>query len=149
MDYYIEPTAFKFVLLGSGPVGKSEICYSFADIETSNLISVIGNDKFEKKIKLKNNKDIKIVLFDTTGQERFLSTSLKCLKSTQGVILVFDVTSRHSFENLGNLLDNVRDNLSDPFIILFRNKADLPREKWEVTSEEINDFSKKNGLACF
>ena len=46
-------------------------------------------------------------------------------------------------------MDYVRDNLSDPFIILFGNKADLPREKWEVTSEEINDFSKKNGLACF
>ena len=61
MDYYIEPTAFKFVLLGGGPVGKSEICCSFADIEISNLISVIGNDKFEKKIKLKNNKDIKIL----------------------------------------------------------------------------------------
>ena len=44
MEYYIEPTAFKFVLLGGG---KSEICYSFADIEISNLISVIGNDKFE------------------------------------------------------------------------------------------------------
>ena len=46
-------------------------------------------------------------------------------------------------------MDYVRDYLSDPFIILFGNKADLPREKWEVTSEEINDFSKKNGLACF
>jgi len=149
MEENIELKALKIGLIGIGPVGKSAICYSFADIELSNLISVNGLGKFEKKIKLKNNKDIKIILWDTSGQERYISIAFSSIKSAHGVIIVFDVTSKRSFDNIGNLLNEVKDNCVDPFIILFGNKADLPKEKWEVTSEEINEFAKANGLSCF
>jgi len=149
MEENIEVKALKIGLIGIGPVGKSAICYLFADIDFFNNFQVNNIYNFQKIIKLKNNKDIKITLWDTSGQERFISIAFTSLKSAHGIIIVFDVTSKRSFNNIGYLLNEVKDNFVDPFIILFGNKADLPKDKWEVTSEEINEFAKANGLSCF
>ena len=41
------------------------------------------------------------------------------------------------------------DNLDNPCIVLFGNKADLPKEKWQVTSEEAQKYAEVNGLVYF
>ncbi len=81
MEQDLEIKALKFFLLGGGPVGKTAICYSFAVIDFFNDFRVNNEDNFVKIIKLKNNKDIKITLLDTSGQERFMSVAFKFAKS--------------------------------------------------------------------
>ena len=107
------------------------------------------SDRIEKNIKLKNNEDIKIVLMDTSGQERFRSVAISRVKRVHGVILVFDVTEKHSFYNLDEWLDVIKENIKNPFIILFGNKTDLPKEKWQVTQEEIDKFAQERELTYF
>ena len=86
---------------------------------------------------------------DTSGQERFRSVAISRVKSFHGVILVFDVTEKHSFYNLDEWLDVIKENIKNPFIILFGNKTDLPKEKWQVTQEEIDKFAQERELTYF
>ena len=53
--------AVKIGFLGDSPVGKTSVCKSFAGYEFSEEeIATIGSDRFEKKVTLKNGKEIKV-----------------------------------------------------------------------------------------
>ena len=97
-------------------------------------------------------KKIKLILFDTGGAERFHSISLQLLRKAQGIILVFNVASKSSFDNLNIWLKEVKEfkeiSSSIP-IILFGNKVDINKDKWEVTSEEAKNFAEKMEFTYF
>ena len=144
------PRAVKIGLLGDTHVGKSAICNTFIGIEFyMDMISTIGYEKFDKKVKLKNGEDIKIVFYDTGGAERFRAVAFKTLRNVQGIILVFDLAKRETFAHLYEWLNTIKDELINPFIILFGNKADLNKDEWEVNSEEINQFVTKFRIPYF
>ena len=81
-------------------VGKTCILNRFMAHEycQENLI-LIGTEKLTTKIKLNNGKEMKVILWDTPGNERYRSVTIKNIKYSDGCIIVFDVTSRRSFEN--------------------------------------------------
>ena len=47
-------------------------------------------------------KEIDIQLWDTAGQERFRSKTASYYKSSQGLLLIYDITKRDTFETIGN-----------------------------------------------
>ena len=149
----IKPSSIKIGLLGDTTVGKSAIANSIIGLEfskfDSELMATIGSDKFEKKFKLKNNEDIKLIIWDVCGTERFRSAAFKTIKPVKGIILIFDLTRKESFNNLYNWLKGIKDNLTNPFIVLFGNKADIEKDKWGITSEEASKFAKENRIAYF
>ena len=98
---------------------------------------------------MKNGEEIKLVLWDTSGQERFRSVAFTTIRSAQGVVLVFDLTCRISFGNINVWLKQIKENLNNPCIVLFGNKNDRPKEKWQVTIEEAEEFAKKINLKFF
>ena len=151
MEKKIEIKAIRIGLLGDSKVGKSAICHSFMNLEFdfgSNL-TTIGSDRFETKIQLKNKKEIKLILWDTAGQERFRSAAFKTIKSVHGIALVFDVTSKESFSNISLWLDDIKDSFDNPCIVLFGNKIDIEKDKWEVTPEEIKKLVEEKKLTYF
>ena len=149
MNYeQIIPKAIKIALLGDIPVGKSVIYNVFENNEDNEDIHYNSFHK-EKMITLKNGEEIKIILYDTNGQERFRSAIFKTIRNVNGVILVFALDSRSSFDNLDNWLSDIKKNLNNPYIILFGNKSDLSKEKWQVTQEEINKYVEEKGFAYF
>ena len=137
----------KLGVLGDVLVGKTAICEAFLNYDSNKEEHCYY--KVEKIIKLKNKGDVKIIIYDNPGQERYRSTTMSILKCVHGIILIFDITRKKSFENLFIWLDEIRDHLNEPFIILFWNKIDLPQEEWQVTSEEINQFVQKYKLPYF
>ena len=144
-DKKIDYTVLKVGLLGDSMVGKTAICNSFMGLEfNQDQLSTIGIEKLEKKITLKNGKEIKLILWDTAGQERFRAAALKAVRSAQGVVLVFDVTKKVTFENISDWMTQIKDNFKNPSVVLFGNKTDIEEEKWEVQKDEINEFVKKN-----
>jgi Ras-related protein Rab-11A len=148
MTEKINLSAIKVGLLGDSSVGKTAICNALMNIEfAEDMLSTIGSDRLETKFPLKNGKQIKLVLWDTAGQERFRSVALTALKAAQGVVVVFDVTKRVTFENVDNWLKEIKDNLSNPHLVLFGNKADLPNR--EVTENEAKKYAKKMNLEYF
>ena len=143
-------SCIKIAVLGDSPTGKTSICGSFMGLDfRQETLATIGTDNLETRSTLKNGEEIKLYLLDTAGQERFRSMSLKTTRSAQGVVLVFDLTNRKSFENINVWLEQIKENLDNPCIVLFGNKNDRPKEEWRVTIEEAEEFAKKINLKFF
>ena len=148
MTESINLSAIKIALLGDSTVGKTAICNSFMNIEFSqDMLSTIGQEKIERKYNLKNGKEIKLVIWDTAGQERFHSIAIKALKSAQGVIIVYDVTKKETFDHVNNWLETIKEEMPEPNLILFGNKIDL--ENREVSFEDAEKYANKNNLKYF
>ena len=149
-DENINRTVIKIALLGDSRVGKSTIVNKFINLDfKDDLLSTIGSDRFETKFTLKNGEKIKLIIWDTAGQERFRSIALKALKAVQGVILVFDLSNRDTFENVNKWIETANENLKTPNLVLFGNKADLDKTMWKVTKEEAEDFAQKLNMKYF
>ena len=143
-------SCIKIAVLGDSGAGKISICNSIMDIDfREDTLATVGTDKHETRSTLKNGEEIKLVLWNTAGQERFRSMALKSVRSAQGVVLVFDLTNRKSFENINVWLEQIKENLDNPCIVLFGNKNDRPKEEWRVTIEEAEEFAKKINLKFF
>ncbi len=146
----IEITALKLGLLGDSAVGKTCICQAFLGLEfKDDTISTIGMEKMDKKITLSDQKEIKIILWDTAGEERFRAAALKAIRTVQGIALVFDVTSKKSFDNVNMWLNEINENFKEPSLILLGNKIDMPEDKWQVTQEDINSLIKQKNMRYF
>ena len=146
----IKRKAIKIAMLGDSQVGKTAICNSFMNIDFSDTnLSTIGTEKLECQMKIKNGEEIKVIIWDTAGQERFRSISIKTIKTVQGVIVVFDVTNKKSFENVVNWLNEINENFSNISIILFGNKCDTNPQIWQVTREEAEKFAMDRKLKYF
>ena len=92
-------------------------------------------------------KNIKLTIWDTAGQERFRSLTSSYYRGAQGVILVYDVSSRESFNNLkATWLKElaVYADLEDLVLMIVGNKVDL-EEKGErkVSTEEGLQLAKE------
>ena len=56
--------AIKVRLLGDAGVGKTSICNTYMGIEFSNgILTTIGADRFERRITLKNEKEVKLNIY--------------------------------------------------------------------------------------
>ena len=151
--YYVKKInrkALKLGIFGDSAVWKTSIVNSFLNLEFNlDMIATIGTDKREAKLKLNNGSDIKLFFFDSGGTERFHRISITMVKRVQGGILVFDVTSKNSFENLSRWLNSIYEINPSFDLILFGNKADIDKSRWEVTNEEINKFIEEKHLKYF
>ena len=123
MKKNIETQSMKIRLLGDSGVGKINIINSILNVDfNEEEISTISLYKFEIKVILKKDKEVKLIVWDTSGQERFRSLAIKTIKNIDGIILVFDVTNRSSFKNISNWLRLIKENTEQkPNIILFGN----------------------------
>ncbi|EAT81036.2 hypothetical protein SNOG_11328 [Parastagonospora nodorum SN15] len=108
----------KIVLLGPSGAGKDWTI----GVEFSTKIVHIA----DRKANSSNRKRIKLQLWDTAGTERFRSVSRSYYRGAAGAILVYDVSSWRSFEQLQTFLNDARA-LAGPdiTIILAGNKADV------------------------
>ena len=135
---------------GDRGVGKTCILNSFLGFEyNEEHLDTIGINIIENKFKLNNGKDIKIILWDASGAEKYRSFSLKNIRYSNVCVIVFDVTLKQSFENLSLWIEEIKDKKPNIMIIIFGNKVDKDKSKWEVTNEEINKFIKGQKLKYF
>ena len=136
-------TRINLITLGDGQVGKTSLILRYTnDYFGNNYIATIGFDYKFKNEKLKNGEEITVKIFDTAGQEKYRSLAANFLKKADGIILVYDITYKKSFENLNKWLKDINENAKGLPIVLIGNKTDL-EENREVSKEEGNEFAKK------
>ena len=136
----------KIIILGSTEVGKTSILNRYFNNEfTPNLLSTIGIDFKSKFFKFDEEK-VKCNFIDTAGQEKFRAISVNYLKGTNGVILVYDITNKETFDLIRSWIKDINENnKSNVGKVLLGNKLDL-EEKRDVFAEEAEDLAKE--LKC-
>lgn len=116
---------FRIIVIGDSTVGKSSLLKTFSEGTFSHIEPTVGVDFFSKIIGIRpkqrtitsnntesfrnntisnNNLDdrliIKLQIWDTAGQERFKSIVTSYYRNSIGIVLVYDITNRESYEHL-------------------------------------------------
>ena len=133
-----EEIVYKVLLLGDSSVGKTCFLLRYCDKSFQDVhLSTIGLDYRLKTITLKNNKNIKLQIWDTAGQDRFRAITKNYYKSANGVLLIYDISNLQTYENVKNWISQIREEANPNVIIyLVGNKIDLPKEKRVVNIED-------------
>ena len=135
----IEDKQYKVVMLGSGAVGKSAITVQMVSGHFLSSYDPTIEDSYRTTINV-NNQDIILNILDTAGQEEFYALRDQYMRSGDGYIIVFSITSVTSFlevnaikEQLNIVLD--ADNNTLIPIILVGNKCDLEEYRQVQSSD--------------
>jgi len=126
----------KLLMIGDSGVGKTCLLLRYAnDSFSPTFITTIGIDFKIKNIEI-DDKRIKLQIWDTAGQERFRTITTSYFRGAQGIVLVYDVTDRRSFESIRNWISQIQQH-ADVHVnkILVGNKSDMLDGK-VVSSEE-------------
>ena len=137
----------KLLVLGDGFIGKSDIIYRILHDEFPELdYNTFGVDIKTKLMKIGNDV-VKIIFYDSCGSIYFRDYPKIYYKKVNGYLLIYDITSRKSFDELEYWLNNFKYNniMYNEIICLIGNKTDL-EEKREITYEEGRKFAEDN---CF
>lgn len=137
---------FKLLLIGDSGVGKTCMLFSYVDGAYSpTYISTIGIDFKIKTIEI-GGKKIKLQIWDTAGQERFHTITMSYYRGAMGIMLVYDITARKSFENISRWLGNIHQHASETVeVIIVANKSDMV-DRRSVTQEEGLEAAGSNGI---
>ena len=150
---------YKVLLLGDSSVGKTCFLLRYCDKSFQEAhLSTIGLDYRLKSMTLQNDKNIKLQIWDTAGQDRFRAITKNYYKGANGIILIYDVTNKQSYENVKNWLTQIKEEANPNVIIyLAGNKIDVEEEQRVITTEDgqkiadeyklpFKETSAKNGI---
>eukprot|EP00300_Choanocystis_sp_HF-7_P030925 c39940_g1_i1.p1 GENE.c39940_g1_i1~~c39940_g1_i1.p1 ORF type:complete len:198 (+),score=39.05 c39940_g1_i1:49-642(+) len=138
-----------FVLVGDSSVGKSSLLLQFTeDLFPSSYISTIGVD-FKHRMKQVDGRNVKVQIWDTAGQERFRAMSSTYYRGAHGIVIVFDITDKKSFEDVqGWLSETAKYAAEGVSKLLVGNKLDLGSSR-QVSREEAESLAASNGMLYF
>lgn len=134
-------TLLKVIILGDSGVGKTSLMNQYVNKKfSSQYKATIGADFLTKEVQV-DDRLVTMQIWDTAGQERFQSLGVAFYRGADCCVLVYDVNSSKTFENLENWRDefliqaspNDPDNF--PFVVL-GNKVDVEGGKSRQVSEK-------------
>lgn len=140
---------FKLLLIGDSGVGKSNLLLRYADdVHNKESQATIGVD-FKICTRRMDGKVIKMQLWDTAGQERFRTITCSYYRGSQGIIVVYDITDRDSFNHvrqwMGEIDKYAGDGATGPRRLLVGNKVDLAAKR-VVATQEGEDLAAAYGV---
>ena len=140
----------KIALLGDTTVGKTNLVLRFTENTfSSNIAPTVGYDYKSKIISLnKFNKKVKLQIWDTAGQERFMALSRTVYQRVDGVMLVYDIASSPTFENILSWIKRIKEFKENLPIMIIGNKIDKKDERI-VTYEEGKKLAEEHKLKFF
>lgn len=139
MDSYVH--LLKIVVIGDAGVGKSAMLLRLSTGRFEETMPpTIGLDFHVKTIRI-NDQTVKLTIWDTAGQERFRTLTSSYYRNCSGVVLVYDVSCKGSFEHLQGWMEEIdvhvnRQRLS---ILLVGNKIDLMDR--QISFEEARAYA--------
>jgi Ras-related protein Rab-6A len=136
----------KLIVVGNQGTGKSSILNRYVN-ETfeEKYQATIGLDFQSKNITI-HDQDIRLILYDTAGQEKFRSLIPMYIREAQIILLIYDISQRESFDAIPKWIQEVLDvKNNDAVFALIGNKIDLENER-KVSFEEGKTFADKNNF---
>jgi small GTP-binding protein len=117
--------SIKITFLGDANSGKTSLInqFTYQKFDPSSF-STIGASNHIKPITI-SNTEFTLNIWDTAGQERFKSISKMLYRDADAVVLVFDLSSRSSYESLQGWYESVREiSPQNVIILVVGNKID-------------------------
>lgn len=145
---------FRLILIGDSTVGKSSLLKYFTDGKFAELSDpTVGVDFFARLVTVKDGVRIKLQLWDTAGQERFRSITKSYYRNSVGALLVYDITSKASFEHVPVWMQEAKRHIEPyrPVFALVGCKLDLLQtgRHRQVSEEEAKAFASQNDILHF
>lgn len=139
----------RLLLIGETGVGKTCLLCRFAtDDFVESHISTIGID-FKMKTMDLDGQVVKVQIWDTAGQERFEAITKQFYRRAQGILLVFDICSRKSYEAIPKWLQHVKQFCKENVVVtLIGNKSDKVDVR-QVPFIEAQTFADENNINFF
>ncbi|XP_031985174.1 ras-related protein Rab-37 isoform X2 [Corvus moneduloides] len=135
------------MLLGDSGVGKTCFLLQFKDgaFLSGTFIATVGID-FRNKVVAVDGVKVKLQIWDTAGQERFRSVTHAYYRDAQALLLLYDITSKMSFDNIRAWLTEIHEYAQkDVVIMLLGNKADVSSER-AVRTEDGASLAREYGV---
>ena len=136
----------QLIVVGESCVGKTSLLYKYSQgFFTQEHLATVGIEFFTKEEEI-NGRKIRVKIWDTAGQELYKSITKNFYRNSDGVIIVYDVTDRESFEKVQEWVQSISENTDTEKNIqkvLVANKVDLTRK---VTKEEGMKLAEKYNI---
>ena len=142
---------FKVVVVGESGVGKSCLVGSLCDEPfIDDRSSTIGSDVRSVTLTVEE-KRVKLMVWDTTGQEKFRSLTPAFYRGAHLVLLCFDITHYETFQQTRFWFDELATSLSaSPHVVklLIGTKLDKQAQRLVERQEGI-ELAAANECACY
>lgn len=140
----------KVILIGDSGCGKTSVLGRFTDdVFTESFVATIGVDFKIKTLKLEDGKVMKLQVWDTSGQERFRSITQSYYRGAHAAVLVYDLSSRETFNTLPDWIECVKKHCSEKVLImLLGNKLDLASKR-TMSKNDVEEFAREKDIPLF
>ena len=159
-----EEIALKILIIGDANSGKTQLILNYVDgYFPSPYVGTVGVEFKIKKIKYKDI-EINLHIWNSIWKERFHAVTKNYLKGTDGIILLYDITNKNSFEFVKDIIieNNFEFTEFNVKKILVGNSLDLEKErqvsrmsvkkfceKWNIKEIEVSSKLGTNVSECF
>lgn len=149
----------KIVFLGAESVGKTALIHRYCNNKfQENIMNTIGAGFFTHSLKI-DDLELNLLLWDTSGEERFRSVAPSLLRGANGLVLVYDLNNPKSFEDVNIYLEMFLDTVVVDMacelpVLLLGNKVDIINnnnnqqntEKSNLLDSQVDDWCAKNRI---
>jgi len=137
----------KILLIGNSNVGKSSLLLRFTEdtfLPQDEVAATIGVDFKVQDMKFEGKK-YKLTIWDTAGQERFRTLTSSYYRGAQGVILVYDVSNRETFDQLDNWFNELSTYCTNKDVVkmIVGNKVDKEEQR-VISRKEAEAYARKS-----
>ena len=136
----------KLIVVGNQGTGKSCILNRFVN-ETfeENYEATIGLDFQSKNITI-HDQDVRLIIYDTAGQEKFRSLIPMYIREAQIILFIYDISDEESFNSIPKWIQEVKEVLKEEVVfVLIGNKIDLESQR-KVSFEDGKKFAEQNNF---
>jgi len=122
---------YRIVVVGAGGVGKSALTVRFIQGTFVQKYDPTIEDSYRKQVEI-DAKACMLDIMDTAGQEEYSALRDQYMKTGEGFVLVYSITSFNSFEAAGKLRTSIlriKEDTPDVPIMLVGNKSDVEHER--------------------
>ena len=127
----------KIIVVGDIAVGKTCFIHRYiSNTFTEEHKSSMGCEYKQKQVDIDGETSANLQIWDTAGEERFMSVTRQYYKDSHGAMVVYDLTNEKTFKMMDKWIKELKDNAPKNIaIMVVGNKSDLFNEKVELGNQ--------------
>ena len=131
----------KIIVLGDISVGKTSVIQRYiTNTFTEEHKTTISCEFKKKPLEIDADTNANLQIWDTAGEEKFMSVTKQFYTDSHGAMIVYDLTKKETFLKLNKWIKDVKEKaLKDVVIMIVGNKSDLISEEVEL-GDELKPF---------